>query len=118
MMGAQTMNAMTYKGYTADIEYSTEGECLVGHILGICDISGFHGDSIQEMREAFEEAVDDYLEACAKSGKESNKPYSGSLTLRLGSGLDAKLAIQAKIEGKSINAFVTETLADSITRGC
>ena len=104
------MNAMIYKGYTASIEYSAEDGCLIGHILGIRDIVGFHGDSVGEMKEAFEEAVDDYLEACAKIGKEPNKPYSGNLTLRLGPELHAKLAIQAKIEGKSINALVTDTL--------
>jgi predicted HicB family RNase H-like nuclease len=105
------MNAMTYKGYATSVEYSAEDGCLVGHILGVKDIVGFHGDSVSEMKEAFEEAVDDYLEACAKIGKEPNKPYSGNLTLRLGPELHAKLAIQAKIEGKSLNALVTDTLA-------
>jgi predicted HicB family RNase H-like nuclease len=102
---------MTYKRYTASIEYSAEDGCLVGHILGIRDIVGFHGDSVTEMRVAFEDAVDDYLENCANIGKEPDKPYSGNLTLRLGPELHAKLAIQAKIEGKSINTLVIDTLA-------
>ncbi len=29
------MNIMTYKGYTAKIEYSDEDQCLIGHITGI-----------------------------------------------------------------------------------
>jgi predicted HicB family RNase H-like nuclease len=104
---------MTYKGYTASIEYSAEDGCLIGHILAIRDIVGFHGDSVSEIKEAFEEAVDDYLESCAKIGKEPNKPYSGNLTLRLGPELHAKLAIQAKIEGSSINALATAALAQA-----
>ncbi len=53
---------MMYKGFLAHFEYSDEDQCFVGHIAGIKDIVGFHGQSIVELREAFEEAVDDYLE--------------------------------------------------------
>ena len=55
---------MTYKGYIARFEYSDADACFVGHIASIDDIVGFHGNSIVELRVAFEEAVDDYLEAC------------------------------------------------------
>ena len=64
-----TMNTMIYKGYTARIEYSTEDGCLIGEIAGIKDIVGFHGDSVAELQAAFEEAVEDYLEMCEKSGR-------------------------------------------------
>lgn len=40
------MNAMTYKGYAARIEYSDEDGCFIGHIAGIQDIVGFHGSSV------------------------------------------------------------------------
>ena len=56
------MKTMQYKGYAARIEYSDEDKCFVGHIAGIRDIVGFHGESVDELRTAFEEAVDDYLE--------------------------------------------------------
>ena len=39
------MNTMTYRGYAAQIEYSDEDRCLVGHVTGINDVVGFHGDS-------------------------------------------------------------------------
>ena len=51
------MTPMTYKGYAARIEYSDEDGCFVGHIAGISDIVGFHGDSVEEVRAAFHEAV-------------------------------------------------------------
>ena len=60
------MNIMTYKGYAARIEYSDEDQLLIGHVAGIRDVIGFHGESISELRQAFEEAfhkyVDFYLE--------------------------------------------------------
>ena len=52
------MNTMTYNGYTARIEYSHEDDCFVGHIAGIKDVVGFHGDSVPELHEAFAEAVE------------------------------------------------------------
>jgi len=44
------MKPMTSKGYAARIEYCDEDERLVGHIAGITDIVGFHGDSAPDMR--------------------------------------------------------------------
>ena len=101
---------MQYKGYSAIVRYSAEDECLVGHIAGINDIVGFHGDSVEEMRKAFEESVDFYLESCARMGHEPNKPYSGRVTLRLPPELHAKLAIQAEMEGSSLNNWMVMTL--------
>lgn len=60
------MTVMKYNGFTARVEYSDEDGLFVGHIAGIKNVVGFHGESINELREAFEEAVADYLETCAK----------------------------------------------------
>jgi len=61
MMNRAT-ETLIYKGHTAEIEYSDEDECFIGHLMAIKEIVGFHGDSIPELQAAFEEAVDDYLE--------------------------------------------------------
>lgn len=63
------MNVMTYKDFLARIEYSEEDVCLIGHIAGIRDVVGFHGESVAELRAAFEAAVDDYLATCEKLGR-------------------------------------------------
>lgn len=63
------MNVMNYQGYAARIEYSDEDGLFVGHIAGIRDVVGFHGESVGELRSAFEEALTDYLETCAKLGR-------------------------------------------------
>ena len=103
-------STMQYKGYSAIVRYSAEDECLVGHIAGINDIVGFHGDSVEAMRKAFEESVDFYLDSCAKMGHEPNKPYSGRVTLRLPPELHAKLAVQAEMEGNSLNNWMVTAL--------
>jgi predicted HicB family RNase H-like nuclease len=61
-----TMEPMTYKGYAAQIEYSDEDACFIGHIAGITDVIGFHADNVQDLRDAFGAAVDDYLVTCEK----------------------------------------------------
>ena len=51
------MNLMIYKDYSARIEYSDEDACFIGHVAGIRDVVGFHGESVAELRAAFEEAI-------------------------------------------------------------
>ena len=106
------MNTMIYKGYAARIDYSDEDGCFIGHIAGINDVVGFHGESVTELRVAFEEAVDDYLEACEKLNRSPQKPYSGNLMLRIPPEVHAAVAIAAEVSGKSINQWAIDTLAD------
>ena len=104
------MNTMTYKGYTARIEYDDEDKIFVGHLAGITDIVGFHGQSVKELELAFKESVDGYIEDCKKLGQSPNKPVSGKLLLRLPQEVHAAIVTQAQVSGKSINAWVTDVL--------
>ncbi|MCP4696827.1 MAG: type II toxin-antitoxin system HicB family antitoxin [Gammaproteobacteria bacterium] len=101
---------MSYKGYAARVEYSDEDDCFIGHIDGINDIAGFHGISVPELKEAFRESVDDYIESCAKTGKVPQKPYSGKLMLYITPKIHTLVAIAAQVNGKSINQWASETL--------
>jgi predicted HicB family RNase H-like nuclease len=108
------MKTMTHKGYSAVIQYSEEDGCFVGHIAGIVDIVGFHGESVSELRAAFREAVDDYLSACAKTGKKPQKPVSGKLLLRVPPEVHAGALVEAEVAGKSLNQWATEVLSKAI----
>lgn len=77
------MKPMRYKGYEARIEYSDEDGCFVGHLAGIQDLVGFHGESVEEIRAAFHEAIDGYLELSNESGRPPQKPYSGRIMIRV-----------------------------------
>ena len=111
------MNTMTYKNYAARIEYSDEDECFIGHIAGIRDIVGFHGASVEELRDAFEEAVDDYLETCARLGRTPQKAYSGNLMLRVPPEVHAAIATAAEVSGQSVNQWATDKLSTASARG-
>ncbi|HUL14246.1 MAG TPA: type II toxin-antitoxin system HicB family antitoxin [Methylococcaceae bacterium] len=107
------MTPMTYKGYAARIEYSNDDNCFVGHIAGIKDIVGFHGETVSELRAAFQEAVDDYLATCEKLERAPQKPYSGKLMLRIPPEVHAHVAMMAEAHGKSLNQWAAEVLANA-----
>jgi predicted HicB family RNase H-like nuclease len=103
-------NAMTYKGYAARIEFDAEDRIFFGRLAGIRGIVTFHGETVDELEAAFKEAVDHYLETCAKLGDEPNKPYSGKLTLRISPSAHAAIATAAETSGKSLNKRVADLL--------
>ncbi|WP_219096136.1 type II toxin-antitoxin system HicB family antitoxin [Pseudomonas sp. UMAB-40] len=64
---------MKYKDFTARYEYSQEDGVYVGHLDGISEVVGFHGESLVSLEQAFEVAVDDYLSTCEKLGRSPHK---------------------------------------------
>jgi predicted HicB family RNase H-like nuclease len=101
---------MSYKGYSARVEYDDEDSIFVGRIAGIRDGVGFHADSVAELREAFHEAVEDYLETCARIGKEPQKAFSGQMMFRVNPELHRRAAVAAELAGKSLNQWAEDLL--------
>ena len=67
------MNTLSHRGYTARIEFDERDNLFVGRILGIRSIISFHGETVQELRSAFEHAVVDYLDDCEARGLTKQK---------------------------------------------
>lgn len=112
------MTAMIYKGFAALVEFDPQDVLFVGRIAGLNDIVGFHASDADQLIEAFHEAVDDYVETCARVGKPPEKPYSGKLMFRVDPQVHAKAALAAALNGLSLNAWaegVLSTAADSAT---
>jgi len=105
------MSAMTYKGYSARVEFDEKDEIFFGRLAGIRDGVTFHADTVGGLKEAFREAVDDYLETCRKIGKNPQKPFSGNLMLRISPATHQKVAIAAELAGKSLNQWSEEVLS-------
>ena len=63
-----------------------------------------------EIKKAFRESVDDYLEFCKKRGEEPGKPFSGKLVLRMEPSLHCALAVEARRGKKSLNSLILEKL--------
>jgi predicted HicB family RNase H-like nuclease len=107
------MSLLNYKGFTAKVEFDPDDAILVGKLIGINDVVGFHADSGAALIEAFHEAVDDYVETCARIGKKRSKAYSGKLMLRVDPGVHAEAARAAEVEGKSLNAWSESALREA-----
>ncbi len=103
-------NVMNYKGYSARIDYDDEDGIFTGKIAGIRDGVGFHGGTVDELREAFHEAVEDYVETCAKVGKEPQKAFSGQVMFRVSPEVHRKAALAAELSGKSLNQWAEDVL--------
>jgi predicted HicB family RNase H-like nuclease len=101
---------MHYRGYPARVDYSAEDGCLVGRVLGIRDVIGFHGDSVAEAEKDFREAIDFYLASCKRRGKEPNKPESGDIPVALPAGVYSRISLAAEYSGQTVNDIVIDTL--------
>jgi predicted HicB family RNase H-like nuclease len=77
------MNTMTYKNYIARIEFDERDNIFVGRVLGLRSIISFHGETVSELRQEFEVAIDDFLNDCKEQGITPEKPASGKLMLRV-----------------------------------
>ena len=110
-------NTMTYKGYAARIEYDDDDGVFTGQIAGIRDGVGFHAESVEGLRQAFHEAVEDYFETCAKIGKEPQKFYSGRVMFRVSPETPRKAAVAAELSGKSLNQWAEEVLERATAQG-
>ena len=59
---------MSYKNYTARIDFDGRDNIFVGRVLGLDGVVSFHGESVDELRQAFEAAIDDFLSDCKAQG--------------------------------------------------
>ncbi len=105
---------MEYKGYYAKVEVDEEAEIFHGEVINIRDVVTFEGTTVDELKQAFRDSVDDYIEFCAKRGEDPLKPYSGKFVVRTDPELHKRIAIEARVSGKSLNALVNEILSKSL----
>lgn len=105
---------LTHNGYVGSIEVSVEDACLHGRILFIDDLVTYEGETVHEIRAAFQDAVDRYLAHCERVGKPANKPYSGTFNVRIGSELHSKAAKVAHMKKIKLNEFVKQAIKAAI----
>jgi predicted HicB family RNase H-like nuclease len=98
------MTILNYKGYQGSIEYE-DGQ-LVIQLLHIEDLITTTCESAEEVEAAFHELVDDYLATCQETGRAPNKPYRGSLNIRMPPELHRHMAMAAASEHISLNAWI------------
>ena len=101
---------MEYKGYVGKVEFDDEAGIFHGEVLDTRDVITFQGETVAELKTAFQESIDDYLAFCKQRGEEPNKPFSGQFITRIPPELHRQVNLAASISGKSLNAWVVEQL--------
>ena len=107
------MNAMKYRGYTARIEFDDRDNIFVGHVLGIRAIIGFHGETVAQLIEDFHNAIDFYLDDCAQTGRDPQKPASGKLMLRVPPEIHSAALVASQTAGMSLNQGAANALKNA-----
>ena len=110
------MNTITYKGYTSRVDFDDNESIFVGKILGIQDLVSFHSDNVADLRTAFHEAVDDYIQACGQIDKVPQRSASGKLMLRVDPSIHRAALIAAQARGISLNQWASSVLQQAATQ--
>jgi predicted HicB family RNase H-like nuclease len=107
---------MEYKGYVGKVEFDDEAGIFHGEVIDTRDVITFQGRSVDELKTAFQESIDDYLAFCKQRGEEPNKPFSGQFVTRVPPELHREVNLAASVSGKSLNAWVVEQLQAGVAR--
>jgi predicted HicB family RNase H-like nuclease len=105
---------MEYIGYMATVTFDNDAEIFHGEVINLKDVVTFQGATVEELKEAFHESVDDYLEFCSERGEQPEKSFSGKFMVRLDAELHRKAYEKSKSEGKSLNNWIKEELQRAI----
>ena len=109
---------MTYKGYGCAIRFDDEAEIFHGEVTGLRDVVTFQGRTVDELKAAFQESVDDYLEYCESRGEAPDKPFSGRFLLRVDPTLHRRLVEVSAAAGESLNSWVASRLGELTRATC
>ncbi len=101
---------LEYKKFYGSVNYSAEDDVFYGKIEDINDLISYEGESVDEIKHAFYDAVDDYIETCRQIGKEPEKSYRGVFSVRVPPDLHKRAFIMAKQRGYTLNKFVKEAI--------
>jgi predicted HicB family RNase H-like nuclease len=105
---------LIFKDFIGTVHFSTKDSVFYGKIEGINDLITFEGESVSELKSAFEEAVDDYIALCQEVDKEPLKSFKGSFNIRIDPKLHSKAFKVAAMNGKSLNQFVSEAIKKEV----
>lgn len=101
---------MKYKGYIGLVNFDEEAGLFHGEVVNTRDLITFQGTSVAEIRQAFIDSVEDYLDFCAQRGEPPEKPFSGKFMLRLTPELHQRAYARAKAAGISLNEWVKQAV--------
>ena len=109
-------DVLIYKEYIGSVHFNADDEVFFGKIEGVEDLITFEGNSVLEVKGAFEEAVNDYIELCKENGKKLEKSYKGSFNIRIAPEIHKKAKRLALMKGISLNQFIQKAVEEEVIR--
>ena len=82
--------------------------------IGIKSLLSYEGDSVQELKQDFQNVIDEYLADCKERNAEPEQPYKGTFNVRISPELHRNIAVYAIEHGKSLNAAVEEAIRNMV----
>ena len=105
---------MEYKGYFAMVEFDDDDNIFHGEVINLRDVITYEGETVRELKKAFQNSVDDYLDFCAERGEDPEKPYSGKFVVRVEPEIHKNITIEARKTGKSLNVWVSDAISKAL----
>ena len=105
---------LQYEDFIGSVHFSADDGVFFGKIEGINDLITFEGTTVDELKTAFHEAVEDYIDICKQTGKSLQKSYKGSFNVRIPSDLHKKAVQKSLTLGISLNKLVQQALEKEV----
>ncbi len=105
---------LIYKGYIGHVEFDDEADIFHGEVINTRDVITFKGRTVAELKKAFHDSINDYLNFCKERNEEPEKPFSGKFNLRIDPELHRQVYITARQNKVSLNQWIAEAIRHHI----
>jgi len=97
---------LEYKGFIGEVDFDDNARTFYGKVVNANVLISFRGESVDELEKSFHDVVETYLDDCKQEGQEPEKPYSGTITVRVEPIVHKRVAIKAASCKESMNAYI------------
>jgi predicted HicB family RNase H-like nuclease len=101
---------MTYKGYATQIDFDDDADVFCGTVVNANLLISFRGRTVSELKMSLRNVVDTYLAECRAAGRSPERPYNGTIVVRVDPAIHRRVALKAASSRKSMNKYVQSVL--------
>jgi predicted HicB family RNase H-like nuclease len=101
---------LTYEGYIGRVDFDENAHTFFGTVINANVLISFRGSTVDDLEKSFHDVVDSYLDDCKEKGVSPEKPYNGTITVRVTPEVHRRVAIKASACKESMNKYVERLL--------
>ena len=107
---------LQHRGYYGSAQFDNDDLIFHGKIEFIRALVTYEATDAVGLKQAFEAAVEDYLDMCERNNMTPEKPFKGSFNVRVKPEVHRMLAVAAQKRDISINKYVADTLESAVKK--